>query len=65
MEALMLIGTELDKRNGAPVALFARQSEEGLSYVCGASSPLKGPHLGALRRINTRSSFGGRDQLGK
>ena len=31
--ALVLIGTELDKRSGAPVALLARQSEEGLSYA--------------------------------
>jgi hypothetical protein len=31
--ALILIGTELDKRSGAPVAPLARQSEEGLSYA--------------------------------
>src|SRR4051794_33423822 len=30
---LVLIGTEIDKRSGAPVALLARQSEEGLRYA--------------------------------
>ena len=34
--ALVLIGTEFDKRSGAPVALLARQGEEGLSYAGGA-----------------------------
>ena len=36
---LILIGTELDKRRGAPVALLARQSDEGLSYAGELSSP--------------------------
>jgi hypothetical protein len=41
--ALVLIGTELDKRSGAPVALLARQSAEGLSYTAEPSSPSKKP----------------------
>jgi ATP-dependent DNA ligase len=37
--ALVLIGTEVDKRRGAPVALLARQGDEGLSYAAEPSSP--------------------------
>jgi ATP-dependent DNA ligase len=47
--ALVLIGTELDKRSGAPVALLARQSEERLSYAGGAFFALKEAQRGALR----------------
>jgi len=46
---LVLIGTELDKRSGALVALLARQSKEGLSYAGGAFFALKGPQRGSLR----------------
>ena len=45
--ALVLIGTELDKRSGAPVALLARQSEEGLTL---AEFALKDAQRGALKR---------------
>ena len=41
--------TEVGKRSGAPVALLARQSEEGLSYAGGAFFALKAAQLGALR----------------
>jgi hypothetical protein len=37
--ALILIGTDVDKRSGAPVALLARQGEEGLQLVAEPSSP--------------------------
>jgi ATP-dependent DNA ligase len=46
---LILIGTELDKRSGVPVALLARQDEEGLIYVGPAFFALTGPQRGALR----------------
>jgi hypothetical protein len=39
LHTLVLIGTEIDKRSGAPMALLARQDEEGLRYVGGAFSP--------------------------
>ena len=47
--ALVLIGTELDKGSGAPVALLARQSEEGLSCAGGAFFAVKAAQRGALR----------------
>ena len=47
--ALTLIGTELDKRSGAPMALLARQSEEGLSFAGGAFFALKDAQRGFLR----------------
>src|SRR5438270_13486867 len=47
--ALVLIGTEIDKRSGTPMALLARQGEEGLSYAGGAFFALKGAHRDALR----------------
>ena len=39
--ALVLIGTEIDKRSGAPMALLARQDEEGLRYAGDAFFALK------------------------
>jgi hypothetical protein len=45
---LILIGTELDKRSGAPVAMLARHSDEGLSYAPGPSLPSK-PLSGGTR----------------
>jgi hypothetical protein len=45
----ILIGTELDKRSGVPVALIARQGDEGLSYAGGAFFALKDAQRGALR----------------
>jgi bifunctional non-homologous end joining protein LigD len=47
--SLVLIGTEIDKRSGAPVALLARQDDEGLRYAGGAFFALKGAHKDALR----------------
>ena len=47
--ALVLIGTDLDKRSGAPVGLLARQSPEGLSYAGGAFFALKDAQRGGLR----------------
>ena len=47
--ALVLIGTEVDKRSGAPMALLASQDEEGLRYVGGAFFALKAAHREALR----------------
>jgi DNA ligase D-like protein (predicted ligase) len=47
--ALVLIGTELDKRSGAPVALLARKGEEELSYAGGAFFALKDAPRSALR----------------
>jgi ATP-dependent DNA ligase len=49
--SLILIGTEVHKRSGAPVALLARQSAEGLSYAGagGAFFALKDAQRGALR----------------
>ena len=47
--ALVLIGTEIDKRSGAPVALLARQEDDGLRYAGGAFFALKAPHRDALR----------------
>jgi bifunctional non-homologous end joining protein LigD len=47
--ALVLIGTELDKRSGAPIGLLARQDEEGLRYAGGAFFALKDAHRAALR----------------
>jgi hypothetical protein len=47
--ALILIWTELEKRSGAPMALLARQSDEGLSYAGGAFFALKAAQRGALR----------------
>jgi ATP-dependent DNA ligase len=43
--ALVLIGTEVDKRSGAPLALLARRGEDGLRYVGGAFFALKGPSV--------------------
>jgi hypothetical protein len=51
-----LIGTELDKRSGAPVALLARQSVEGLSFAGGAFFALKSNERGSLRDRLTRLS---------
>ena len=48
--ALILIGTELDKRSGAAVALLARQDEDGLRFAGGAFLALKAPHREALRQ---------------
>jgi ATP-dependent DNA ligase len=46
--ALVLIGTALDKRSGAPVGLLAHQSEEALSFAGGAflrpSKAMSGAH---------------------
>ena len=47
--ALTLIGTELNKLSGAPMALLARQSEEGLSFAGGAFFALKDAQRGFLR----------------
>jgi DNA ligase D-like protein (predicted ligase) len=46
---LILIGTEIDKRSGAPVALLARQSGEELQFAGGAFFALKDPQRGSLR----------------
>ena len=37
--ALILIGTEIDKRGGARMALLARQDEEGLRFA-GRRAPI-------------------------
>jgi ATP-dependent DNA ligase len=47
--SLILIGTEIDKRSGVPVALLARQDEQGLSVAGGAFFALKDAHRAALR----------------
>jgi ATP-dependent DNA ligase len=47
---LILIGTELDKRSGAPVALLARQDDDGLRFAGGAFFALKGPSAGLYAR---------------
>ena len=55
--ALVLIGTEIDKRSGAPMALLARQDEEGLRYAGGgAFFALKTAHRAALRDRMARLS---------
>jgi bifunctional non-homologous end joining protein LigD len=46
---LVLIGTEIDKRSGSPIALLAREEEDGLRYVGGAFFTLKAAQRDALR----------------
>jgi len=46
---LVLIGTEIDKRSGSPIALLAKAEEDGLRYVGGAFFTLKAAHRDALR----------------
>jgi ATP-dependent DNA ligase len=47
--ALILIGTEIDRRSGAPMALLARKSGEELQFAGGAFIALKDPQRGSLR----------------
>lgn len=47
--SFVLIGTEVDKRSGAPIALLARQNEDGLRFVGGAFIALKAAQREALR----------------
>ena len=54
--ALVLIGTEIDKRSGAPMALLARQDEEGLRYAGGAFFALKNASRDSLRARMARLS---------
>lgn len=44
----VVLGTKLDTRSGAPVALLARRDSEGLSYVGGAFFAMRGPRADAL-----------------
>ena len=44
----VIVGTEIDSRSGAPVALLAREEESGLRYAGGAFFALRGPQREAL-----------------
>ena len=44
----VIVGTEIDSRSGAPVALLAREEENGLRYAGGAFFALRGPQREAL-----------------
>ena len=45
----VLVGTELDSRSGAPIAILAREDEGALRYAGGAFFALKGPNRERLR----------------
>jgi len=45
----VLVGTELDSRSGAPIAILAREDEGALRYAGGAFFALKGPVRERLR----------------
>jgi bifunctional non-homologous end joining protein LigD len=45
----VLVGTELDSRSGAPVAILAREEGGALRYAGGAFFALKGPTRERLR----------------
>ena len=44
----VIVGTEIDSRSGAPVALLAREEESGLRYAGGAFFALRAPQREAL-----------------
>jgi hypothetical protein len=58
--ALVLIGTELDKRSGSTIALLARHEGSGLHFAGGAFFALKSADRQALRnriqRLGTERS---------
>ena len=45
----VVLGTKLDRRTGAPIALLGREDNEGLIYAGGAFFAMRGPRADALR----------------